>query len=369
MPERSFRLYLPSGLRVRIACTELGSHGLPKHRAGIFAPAMNLFEAGGAITDKQGEPVPVDQLQLRDFHALRGVATRLGWLEEEPLEIRCGNCGRKFEHLACAALELGPFADGELRDPDLDRCLDLEVEHPIPALEIPGGARVDRIRFSDLTLGEALPLHRALARATRYKITAGFVRGMGIEALGEERDPGRIALALERCSEPAWQVVTELFLAAHYPPRLFSVAACPGCGARHDVDAPLDREFSPDAETFRAVAGESAENSEPLPEFDKFAEVAGECAERILGSCFDQLTFVVEDGPAACDEGGETLFGCYDPPMGGDGGVPPNPPRITVFYRTFAAIQEEEGEFDWRGELEITIEHELEHHIAALLWV
>jgi hypothetical protein len=39
---------------------------------------------------------------------------------------------------------------------------------------------------------------------------------------------------------------------------------------------------------------------------------------------------------------------------------------VTVYYQTFAAIEREEGPFDWEGELRETIEHELEHHVYFL---
>ena len=39
---------------------------------------------------------------------------------------------------------------------------------------------------------------------------------------------------------------------------------------------------------------------------------------------------------------------------------------MTIYYRTFAAIEREEGPFDWRGELSETIAHELEHHVFFL---
>jgi hypothetical protein len=39
---------------------------------------------------------------------------------------------------------------------------------------------------------------------------------------------------------------------------------------------------------------------------------------------------------------------------------------VTVYYRTFEAMWNEEGAYDWDGELAETIEHELEHHIAFL---
>jgi hypothetical protein len=41
--------------------------------------------------------------------------------------------------------------------------------------------------------------------------------------------------------------------------------------------------------------------------------------------------------------------------------------EITVYYRTFRAIWEEDGAYDWDAELVETIEHELEHHDGWLV--
>jgi hypothetical protein len=35
---------------------------------------------------------------------------------------------------------------------------------------------------------------------------------------------------------------------------------------------------------------------------------------------------------------------------------------VTLYYRTFRAIREEDGPYGWQAEVDETIEHELEHH-------
>jgi hypothetical protein len=194
---------------------------------------------------------------------------------------------------------------------------------------------------------------------------------MGVAALGDERDPKRVANALARCSDDAWDTITDLFLAAHYPPRLFSIALCPSCGARNDVDAPYDREFEPSESPHARAHDESAiardSNAEVFPTFDEFDARARAVADGVLGCArFGDVTLVVEGGVAACDDGGEPLLGSYVPPHPGDATAPTRTAEITVFYRTFRAMWEEDGPYDWDAELVETIEHELEHHVAWL---
>jgi hypothetical protein len=75
---------------------------------------------------------------------------------------------------------------------------------------------------------------------------------------------------------------------------------------------------------------------------------------------------VIEGGVAAVDDGGEPLLGSYVPPHPGHSDTPTQSPLVTVYYRTFRAMWDEDGPYDWEDELTETIEHELEHHIAFL---
>jgi hypothetical protein len=75
---------------------------------------------------------------------------------------------------------------------------------------------------------------------------------------------------------------------------------------------------------------------------------------------------VVESGTPAVDDGGEPLLGSYVPPYAGDLATPSRAPTVTIYYRTFRAIEADGGPFDWEAELEETIEHELEHHLFYL---
>ena len=346
------RVHLPSGLAVDLEVT--GRPG-PRERAPgapLFSELVELVASGDLTLLRGAEPVDVRSLELRDFHALRAIATRLGWLAEEAVEIACRNCGEVFAHHACAALELGPFVDGELDDPELDPTLDLAVAHAVPPVRVAGGATARDVKLRSVTAADAAPLHRALRRR-RLVVSDRVVTAMGVEALGPLRDPRRIATALARCPDEAWEAIGDLFLRAHYPPRLSSVSLCPKCGARNDVDAPYEREFEPSTTTAQS-------NAEVFPDVDAFDARARTSFERIAGSFAAQVTLMVDDDVPACDDGGEPLLGAYVPP-GGDASAPVGAGQITLYYRTFLAMWEEDGPYDWEAEIDETIDHELEH--------
>jgi hypothetical protein len=347
------RVHLPSGLAVVVEVR--GTPAPPERAKGapLFSELAELVASGDVKLLRGTEPVDLRSLELRDYHALRAIATRLGWLAEDAVEIACRNCGEVFAHPSCAALELGPFVDGELDDPELDRTLDLSVAHPVPPITLAGGATACEVKLRSVTLAEAAPLHRALRRR-RLVITDRVVRALGIEALGPVRDARRIADALARCPADAWEAIGDLFLLAHYPRRLLSVALCPKCGARNDVDAPYEREFEPSRFTEQS-------NAEVFPDIEAFDVRARTTFEQIAGTLAAQVTLVVDDGVPACDDGGEPLMGVYVPP-GGDASAPVGAGQITLYYRTFLAMWEEDGPYDWKAEVDETIDHELEHH-------
>ena len=87
------------------------------------------------------------------------------------------------------------------------------------------------------TVAETGPLFAALARDP-LEIDAAVVSAMGLAALGTTTDPERIAHALARCDDAAFESVGDAFLGAHYPLRLGADVFCPRCKARNTVDAP-----------------------------------------------------------------------------------------------------------------------------------
>jgi len=364
---------LPSGRVV-------GLTGLPEEPPGHdrdeaeapYAAALALFDSGSVLVKAEGRPVEAKSLPLCDFHALRAILTRRGWLEERAVSIECRNCKARIDHAPCAALQLGPFVHRELQHNELDIMLDLRRPWEIPPLRV-AKRSVLEVTLGPLTVEEAAPLHRALARR-KLVVDAAVVRAMGILALGEERSAPAIARPLARAPEASFLALQRLFLEAHYPPRLFSIAKCPGCGARNDVDAPYDREFAPDVDARGPLPGSrrhpyreprTPEGSEP-PSFEAFDRRArslfDEARPEGAGLGAAEVVFVVDGGVPACDEGGEPLLGSYVAPHEGDMTTPSKPAEVTVYYRTFLAIWEEDGPYDWEEELSETIEHELLHH-------
>jgi hypothetical protein len=349
------RLQLPSHRVIVMRGREgLGVARTRRRAAPLFSEMVELVTSGDVDLTSDGRTLRVLDLELRDFHALRAIATRVGWLEEDSVEITCRNCDAPISHKPCAALELGPFIDSELDDDELDSTLDLSLPHPIPPVEIAGG-RASDVSFTQVAVAAATPLHRAL-RSKRLRLSPRIVRAMGIASLGSERAPDRIADALGRCSNEAWDAIAELFLATHYPRRLCSIALCPRCGARNDVEAPFEREFSP-------ACTEPPSNAQLFPGFDTFDARARALYERIVADRDPTVALVVDSEIPACDVGGEPLLAGYVPP-GGDVSAPVGRAEITLYYRSFAATWREDGPYDWSAELEETLHHELAHHAA-----
>lgn len=347
------RIHLPGGLVVAVEAKAAVAPRARAKAAPLFSEVLDLAASGDVGLRTDAGALDLGALELRDFHALRAVATRLGWIAEESVTIDCRNCGAPVEHRPCAALELGPFVDGELDDPELDATLDLSVAHEIPAIHVSERTVAREVTLRSVTVAEAAPLHRALRRR-RLVLSDRVVRAMGVAKLGPVTDPRRIADALSRCSDEAWSAVGDLFLAAHYPPRLASIAKCPACGARNDVDAPYERELEP------SRPGRQS-NAQVFPDFDAFDAAAHGAWRRIAGPREAAVRLVVDEGVPACDDGGEPLMGSYLPP-GGDPSAPVGAGEITLYYRTFRAMWDEDGPYDWRGEIDETVEHELEHH-------
>jgi len=310
-----------------------------------------LYGGARAVLREQG--LDVDGLTLAEFHALRAIATHENWLEEENVEIECRNCEKVIAVKPCAAMPIGPFVDAELDDEELDELLDTTIEHDVPALK-------KKIRFRAITAKDAEPLHRALAHEPLH-VTPDVVTAMGIVSLGETQDSRKIARQLQRCDDRAFGEITNLFLRAHYPLRLFSLVICEHCGTRNDVDAPYDREFSPYEDALLKASG-------AFPSFDEFDATCREIGEELIAEAPPpKPLLVVEGGVPDTDDGGEPLMGSYVPGHEGDARSPANPGTITVYYRTFASMWNDDGSYDVEGEIHETIEHELEHHVAHLV--
>jgi len=366
-PKLPSKLTLPSSavVQLRLARSEERSAQVRSAGEPLFAEVATVLAEKRVTITKNGAPLDLDALPLRDFHVIRAVLTRSGVIGEEEVEVSCRNCGEPIRMFPCAALEIAPWVDGETNDEELDSTL--QLGEALEVLPIPlGRVRTARnVTFEERTVGQAKPLFEAAAKPV-LDVTAAVVRAMGIVALGAERDAEKIAEALRECDDEAFGAVADAFLATHYVPRLGCVVFCEGCGARNDVDAPYERESGGGGGSERGSGSEGGSES-AFPGFEAFAARAREIGAPLMEVApTADVELVIEGGTPAVDDGGEPLLGSYVPPHPGDAGAPTRAPVVTVYYRTFRAMWTEEGPYDWDAELVETIEHELEHHVAFL---
>lgn len=350
---RAERLHLPSGVLAIFDTSD------PHELRGVFARDAAGFE--GRLIDAAGAEIPLQTLALSDFHTLRALLYRLGKLQESLFPITCQNCDRRFSVRPCKTLELGPYRDGELDDPELDAPFDFETAHRLPVSEI------EQVRLAPLSVEDAAPLHLALANPGPLTLKSAIVKAMGVAEVDGETDPRRMGRRLMRVSAEAFDELVNLFEAAHYPPRLTTRHPCPQCGAAAWVDSPALREFSFDPASGGTVEvrREPADGQAPFMSLAEFEELVSERADVAYAALgVTRVDLVVVDGPAECDDGGEPLLGCYRP--ADPDALVPQPSEIRIFYRTFVNVWNDEGSYDVAGEVETTLRHELEHHLAYL---
>lgn len=355
---------------VRLECKvpSQGRGALPERSA---PPARGALPTTGASPRTRGgtreRSIDVLDLPLADFHVLRAVLLKAGFAHEDEEEVECRNCGRVLSVRPCAGLEIGPWEDGELDDPELDRTAEVSVPLDVGPIPIGRVRQARTITLAPRTVRQAMPLFAALSEEV-LELDEAVVHAMGIAAIGPVASPRRIAQLLARCDDAAFEAVTNAFLSAHYPPRLACDVFCPSCKARCTVDAPAVREFafgvSRELET---PSGDRPGACPPLPRLEDFVELAHAIAEPLIAEIpGERAQLIVEGGTPAVDDGGEPLLGSYVPPPPKDAPVPTRPPTVTVYYRTFQSMEREEGPYDWEAELRETIEHELEHHVYYL---
>jgi hypothetical protein len=365
-------VHLPSGRLVSLALeapgearVEDGVHatlGEQARDAGVFAAALHALAHGPVrVTSEAGEAVDVRHLALCDFHALRAICAWAGVLSEPSVEVRCLNCEHAWKVRPAEAMQVAPFVDGELSDPDLDAPFDFAGAHPIPPVQV-GGSEQSTVTLADRTVAQAMPFWRALAR-TELRVTVQVAQAMGVVALGGDTHPGRIARALQRASDEAFDAIADWFDRAHYRARLAAVLRCPVCDARNDLDAPADREFplAPGGLVREAAGGE------PFCDLDAFeAKVRAIAPRAYANKGVGAVDLVVDDAVPHVDDGGEPLLGSYLPPCSPDDPVGPSRPEVRLYYRTFRAMWVDDGPYELEAEIRQTIEHELDHHIAWL---
>lgn len=377
LPER---VHLPSGRVARLsaraarAAAAAVASARPCPRGCLRD--LRVLQGAGVLTDERGVPLDPLELPLADAHALRALLAASAVVPEAPAGFCCENCGAPFDATPSRLLEMGPFVDGELDDPELDRAFDFDAWHPIPALRV-GRAICRRVKLAPRTAAEALPLLRLAAAARpeasgegsaegpELRLTPAVVAAMGVVGLGAERRASALADALAGAPGDAWAAIVDLYHEAHYPARLVAVHRCAECGARNDLDVPLERELlrEPRGAPARPRRGGGA----AFPDLDAFEAKVRAAAERIYGARGVQnIDLFIDGGVPACDDGGEPLLGCYTP--GGEGGELgiDQAPEIRLFYRTFEAERRADPGFDVDAEIEETLDHEVTHHLHHL---
>jgi hypothetical protein len=331
-------------------------------REGACMRALAILQAPSVLTTDEGGALDPMTLPVRDAHVLRALLSRAGVVEEEAAEFTCQNCEAPFRVAPSSLLEVGPFVDGELQDPELDGSFDHERSHAIPPVRV-GGAVARAVRIAPRTVEQALPLWRAEGQGP-LRITPAIVTAMGVVALGRERRSRVLADALADASPEAFRAVADLLHAAHYPPRLFAVHRCEACGARNDLDVPLACEIP-----YEPLDEGSRDGRERpgFPDLDAFEAMVREAADRVYRARrVRNVDLFIDAGVPFCDDGGEPLLGCYTP--GGadpETGVP-RAPELRVFYRTFAEEYRADPSFDLKDEIRETIDHEVTHHLHHL---
>ncbi|NUO50521.1 MAG: hypothetical protein HOV80_16825 [Polyangiaceae bacterium] len=353
------RVTLPSGLRITLSDAKLREAA--KHVGGLppIARAFTVLSTEGAIVAEGGEPVVFEDLSLRDGQLLRALVLRSRIVVEEPRSLDCNNCGERLTFVASEAFEPGPFADGELDDPDLDAPFDFATSYEVPPI-LTGEGPARTLHLSPRTVGESRVLWEAKGSLdpTRAVVTA-----LGVKDLGRARAAQTIARGLARAGSDAWTRIADLWEEAHYGPRLVAEIICE-CGARNEYPIPADREL--DVLAPLAEASRSDEVPEGFPDEETFANWARAAQEETFERrAVRNIDVIVDYGVPACDDGGVPMLGCYTPPSEG-GTLGPTPPEVRLFYRSFLEEKKLDPTFDVRAEVDETVDHEIEHHLHFL---
>jgi hypothetical protein len=353
------------------------SHAGPSPESVGKLFASDWAQLALSFTDEAG-PLRAEALALSDFHTLRALARAWRILDEASVELRCRNCAQEFAVKPASGLELGPYVDGELDDPELDARFAFDVAHTLQGpRQLAGPDRSWRVRLAPRSLAEARALHDALGDDAPLDVEAG--RALGLDELDGTTDPRALAERLE--SDPElFDAVALLFEEAHYPPRLTVRHRCPECQMAELVPVPSEREFTtstpgepPGGDEREAAPVNERPSDEPAPlaafvsveEFeDRVRRLAPEAYAR---AGLRNIDLTVVEGPADVDEAGEPLLGSYQPPD--PDALPPQPPEVRLYYRTFAAAWDDGDLADLTeldAEITETLRHELEHHLGFL---
>jgi hypothetical protein len=355
------RLHLPSGATCELDPDRARAARLDTAAPPIARDVAILSTPGVVRARRDGQPIEVADLALADLHLLRIVLVQREVVEEAAIEVACENCDAAVSVSPSRGVELGPFRDDELDDPELDAPFDFDADHAIPPVRV-GRARARTMRLVPRTVGEA----RALwSRDTDQPLhlSPAIVAAMGVHALGEERRASVLSRALARATDDAWDAVCAIWEDANGHPRLVSTVRCEACGANVVVDAPAVRELGPTGGS-STFARSSRGASWDADAFEQMVRRHADVAYRKLR--VRNIDLVVDEGVPAVDDGGEPLLGCYTPPQVDPDLAIERPPEVRLFARSFRAEVDADPTFDLEGEVRETIEHELEHHLHFL---
>lgn len=355
------RLHLPSGATCRLDLERARAAARQVEDGGIACGVAILGAEGVLDARRSGARRSILELPLADLHLLRVALVQAGVIDEAAIEIACENCDASLRASPSAKVELGPFRDGELDDPELDAPFAFDEAHEIPSIRV-GRRRVHTLRLVPRTVGEA----RALwSRDPSRPLTMvpSIVTAMGVQALGDERRASALARALARADDDAWDAICALWEDANGHPRLYATVRCDACGANKPIAAPALRELG----TAELAPGDQRSRADDGWDGARFEALVRRHADAIYRRMrVRNVDLVVDEGVPAVDDGGEPLLGCYTPPHADpDLGIE-RPPEVRLFARSFRAEARADPAFDVDDEVRETIEHELEHHLHFL---
>ncbi len=354
-----YRAMLPSGRRVRMRRPRAPVRPAEGH---LYAEALAAIESGAfEVRGPSGAPIDARSLVLSDFHFLRFHYERLGrGRHRSEHEYHCHNCEAPFEGDPYRLVPETHFLRRSAPDePAPDR---LRLPRPLRI----DGAKVRELRIAPVTVAQALPLWRVLARDAPIQVTPEIVAALGIVAA----DPAAVGRGLDTAADEVWDCLGYAFNEINYPADFFAPYFCRECGARNDVEVPPDREFAPEEDWSRHLgpAPEAAAKAAPFPKAAAFEDRVRAIGERVYrDKGVRNIALVVETGPPVCDSGGEPLLGSYRPLGATEGPVPQGPEfEIALYFESFRRMYDEDGPYDVDAEIEETIAHEVDHHLSYL---
>lgn len=316
----------------------------------VVEALAGVVRIDGTTFDHEG----VLDLTLPEFHTLRYLVERRA-PHREPVEYTCRNCDRPFEIDPWTLLPERHFSErlGTERIPD-ERTFDLPE-----AVRLRSG-EATTVTLRKVTVRDSRPLREAIVRPRGWEVTPAIVRAMGIVALGSDRHGARIARALARASDRTWNAVAAAFDEMAYPAGLVAPATCESCEARNDLVLPPDRELD--------VEPDAPPSAEPFPDAESFADMVQRIGPEVFRARgVRDLVLVADAGTPPCDQGGEPLLGSYQALPPDDAALRPTLTfEVSLFYRSFEKMWDEDGPYDVEAEIEETIDHEVEHHLGHL---